>query len=71
MKIILYSTNCGKCGILKEELARKDVDFELNTNRQEMINLGMKSAPGLRVDDKLFDFTEAMDFIRQGGFDED
>lgn len=35
--IILYSTNCPKCNILKQKLQKLNFDFEISENVEELI----------------------------------
>lgn len=62
---ILYTTYCPKCNILKKKLKEKNIEFQENTNQQEMINMGLMSVPYLKVDDKLMDFIEANEWINK------
>lgn len=65
---VLYSTGCPKCKVLKMKLEQKGIEYEENNSVDEMIALGMMSAPALSVDGKLMDFKEANDWINaQGG----
>lgn len=65
---VLYSTGCPKCKVLKMKLEQKGIKYEENNSVDEMIALGMMSAPALSVDGKLMDFKEANDWINtQGG----
>lgn len=61
--IILYSTGCPKCKILKNKLESKGVHYTENTDIDEMIALGMKSAPALKVGDEMFDFGHAVTWV--------
>lgn len=61
--LILYSTGCPKCSVLKRKLQAKNIPFEEKLNVQEMLELGMKSAPALKVGDELLDFSHAVAWI--------
>lgn len=63
MKIVLYSTNCPKCKILKTKLDKKGLQYETNTDVELMINKGMKSAPYLEVGENLMGFSDAIQWI--------
>ena len=59
--IKLYSTHCPRCRVLKEKLDSKNIHYELNTNTQEMISLGLVNAPALQLEDgTLLDFGQAV-----------
>ena len=47
MKVILYSTNCPKCNILKAKLNAKGVEFTENNDIDLMISKGFTSSPRL------------------------
>ena len=64
-ELILYSTGCPKCKILEKKLNETGVLFTTNTNVDEMLSLGLSSAPALSVDGKLMNFTEAMKWLRE------
>lgn len=63
MKIILYSTGCPKCKILESKLNAKNIQYDKNTDTDEMIRLGFQTVPKLKVDDELLDFGEAVKWI--------
>ena len=58
--IVLYSTGCPKCKVLKQKLDAKGVVYEMNTSVTDMAALGMKSAPALQVDGELMLFVDAV-----------
>lgn len=64
-RIILYSTGCPKCDILKKKLDAKDVSYEIVTDTDEMLKLGMTAAPGLAVNGELMDFVKAVRWVNQ------
>lgn len=64
-KVVLYSTHCPRCSVLEKKLSQLGIRYELNTNVEEMIALGMKSAPMLSVDGKLLDFTAANEWLNK------
>lgn len=64
--IILYTVeNCGKCKILELKLKEKNVKFEKNENIDELINMGFRSAPILKVDKEYLDYGKAIKFIKE------
>ena len=60
----LYSTGCPKCIVLKKMLDNKGIEYEVNDNVDEMINLGFTSLPVLEVDDNRMAFEEAIQYIK-------
>lgn len=63
MKIILYSTGCPKCKILESKLNAKNIQYDKNTDTDEMIRLGFQTVPKLKVDDEILDFGESVKWI--------
>ena len=66
-EIILYSTNCPKCIILKQRLDEEKISYKENTNRADMRALKIMSVPVLAVDENLLFFDEAMNWVNQKG----
>lgn len=65
MKIILYSTHCPKCNVLKRKLSELNIDFDTCTDSDEMIKKGFMSAPMLEVDGVIHDFKSAINWIKE------
>lgn len=63
--IVLYSTNCPRCNVLEAKLKAKNINFEINDNIDEMLDLGIMTAPVLSIDGKLLQFKEAIDWINE------
>lgn len=63
--VILYSTDCPRCKVLKEKLQAKNISFEECNDIEEMQRLGMTTVPFLKVEDKYLDFKEANNYINQ------
>ena len=45
MIVILYSTNCPKCKVLKQKLSEAKIDFIEFTDVEEMIKMGISHVP--------------------------
>lgn len=63
--VILYSTHCPRCNVLKEKLEDKDIEFTEVNDVNEMLKLNIMSAPMLKVNDDLLDFKRANDWINK------
>ena len=63
--MILYSTGCPKCEVLKQKLKEKNILFDEVTDVDIMIKKGMMFAPMLEIDGKELDFKQAIQFINQ------
>lgn len=62
-KMILYSTGCPKCNVLKAKLKQKNVDYVENNNVDEMQKIGITTVPMLMINSDLLDFVEAVEYI--------
>lgn len=63
MSVILYSTNCPKCNVLKKKLDQHNVTYSINDSVEEMESLGIEDVPVLSLDGQLMDFKEAVVWI--------
>ena len=63
--IILYSTGCPKCGVLKKKLLERNFEFTENNNKEEMIKLNFINVPVLEVDGVRMEFKEATEWIKE------
>ena len=61
--IILYTTGCPKCAILKKKLDAAQVQYTVCDDVDTMQGLGMMEAPGLGVDGELLGFRQAVDWV--------
>lgn len=64
-KIVLYSTGCPKCNVLKKKLFESNIEFTENNNKEEMLNLNFTTVPILEVDGIRMDFKEATEWIKE------
>lgn len=62
-KPILYSTGCPKCKVLKAHLDKHDIEYEIVSDKQEMIKLKILSVPVLEVDNVLMDYYKATEWV--------
>lgn len=63
--IILYTTHCPRCEVLKKKLMKKKILFIEEDNVKEIMQLGFKSSPILKVDDSYLEFSEAIDYVNK------
>ena len=64
MDVILYSTNCPKCKVLEKKLNSSGIDYSIVTDVDVMERKGFQSAPVLEVDDKIYEFSEAVKWLK-------
>ena len=65
--IILYSTGCPKCNILKKKLDAAGIEYAEVTDVNIMTELGIDAVPVLKVNDKMLSYMEAVKYINDGG----
>jgi glutaredoxin len=62
---IFYSTGCPKCKILKSKLDEKNIPYEICSDPQIMIDKGFKTVPMLEVNNKIMNYTESVNWIKE------
>lgn len=65
MKIVLYTSGCPKCEVLKKKLNDKGINYTVFSDIDKMIEMGMTEMPMLSVDNKLMDFQNAIKWINE------
>ena len=60
--IKFYSTHCPRCNVLQKKLDSKNIQYEIHTDIQEMVQLGLINAPALLLENgQLLDFKKSID----------
>lgn len=65
MKIVLYSTGCPMCKVLKTKLNLANISYEEINDQETMIAKGFRSAPILEVDGKAMNFKDAIEWVKK------
>ena len=65
MKVILYSTGCPKCKVLKAKLDSKEISYDIISDTSVMVNKGIETVPVLEVNGNMMDFKTAVDWINE------
>ena len=65
MNVILYSTGCPKCNILKKKLADAKIDYKVVEDVDVMVSKGLKDVPWLEVDGNLMNFVDSSKWINE------
>lgn len=60
---ILFSNGCPRCKVLKQKLDDKQIKYTINEDFSELIENGLQTAPILKVNNKYYQFGEAVKFI--------
>lgn len=63
MNVVLYSTGCPRCKVLKTKLDNKNVTYTTITDVDKMSELGIMEVPVLVVDDNTFNFSQAIEWV--------
>lgn len=61
--VILYSTGCPRCSVLKRKLDEKGISYSENNNVDEMLAMGIMEAPMLGVGGELLNFSKAIGWV--------
>lgn len=65
MNIVLYSTGCPRCKVLKQKLSNKGIKYSEVNDRSVMLNMGLDEVPVLEVDGNKMGFLEANNWINE------
>lgn len=65
--IVLYSTGCPKCNVLKLKLNTAKIEYTECKDELVMIDLGISSVPVLSVDGVLYTFEQAVKWVLAAG----
>lgn len=63
MNVILYSTHCPKCKVLETKLKQKNIIYKEVNDTTIMQEKGFEFMPVLEVNDVVYNFKEAVDWI--------
>lgn len=64
-EIILYSTGCPKCEVLKKKLTEKAIPYTESNSVDEMLALGITQVPMLDNNGTLMDFKQAVEWVNK------
>lgn len=65
MNIILYTTHCPKCNVLKAKLDDKNINYTEVTDINIMKAKKILMAPILEIDGQFLEFKSAVDWVNQ------
>lgn len=63
MDVILYTTGCPKCNVLKTKLNNKEIPYTEITDINLMKEKGFYQVPMLEVNGQVMDFTTANNWL--------
>lgn len=65
--IILFSTGCPKCNVLKKKLDTANIEYIVIDDINQMMSLGITTVPVLKVDGEMLSYTDAVKYVNKGG----
>ena len=66
MEIKVYSLpSCPRCMVLKSKLQAKGIEYEEISSEEILIEKGFMTVPVLQIDDKYYQFGEAVKVINE------
>lgn len=63
LDIVLYSTGCPRCAVLKSKLGACGISYREETDVDKMISLGLTEVPALEVDGRILSFVDAVRWV--------
>lgn len=63
--VVLYTTGCPRCKVLKSKLDAKGIQYEENDCVDEMRELGITNVPMLKCEGWLMDFKSAVEWANK------
>lgn len=67
MNVVLYSTGCPQCNVLKKKLDDAGVQYEVENDVEVMLAKGFSAAPMLEVDGEVMAFRDANAWVNKLG----
>lgn len=61
--VVLYTLGCPACKVLESKLDAKGVKYEKNESEDDIRSLGFATVPLLKVDEKIYTFAEAIQYV--------
>lgn len=62
-EIILFSSGCPKCKVLKQKLDSKNIEYEISEDFDELVQHNLQTVPVLKVNGEYYQFSEAVKLI--------
>ena len=63
--IILYTTHCPKCNILKTKLDEKNISYQIVDDIEILKTLGFNFFPILKINNEYYEFKAAVDWVNK------
>lgn len=63
--ILLYSNGCPCCKVMKDKLDKAGIAYQLVTDIQQMLDLGITYLPMLSVDGNMMNYPAALAWLNE------
>ena len=63
--IILFSSGCPKCKVLKQKLDDRKIKYEVSEDFDELIEQNLQTVPVLKVNGEYYQFGEAIKVVNE------
>lgn len=63
--IVLFSSGCPKCKVLKQKLDDKKIKYEVSEDFDELMQQNLQTVPVLKVNGKYYQFSEAIRMVNE------
>lgn len=63
--IILYTTHCPKCNVLKAKLDEKNISYQIVDDIETLKTLGFNFFPLLKINNGYYEFKAAVDWVNK------
>ena len=67
MKVVLYSNDCPRCKILKQKLDAKQINYQIVSDIDVMMEKGFMMLPILEVNSEVLEFGAAVNWVNNLG----
>lgn len=64
-EIILFSSGCPKCKVLKQKLDDKKIKYEISEDFDELVQNNLQTVPVLKVNGEYYQFNEAVRMVNE------
>lgn len=63
--ITLYSSGCPRCNVLEKKLEQANIEYEVFSDIDKIIEMGLTTMPMLQVDNTFMNFAEAVEWVNE------
>lgn len=63
--IILFSSGCPKCKVLKQKLDEKKIKYTISEDFEELIRQNLQTVPVLKMNGNYYQFSEAIKVVNE------